>query len=165
MACLFVYTDLSQKETSLHKGDRFATISYAGLVQFFEENDILEFILLNRKTDSIQLNRIVFTSSYKIQKDTTVQIGQPANPPKAIISFLIKVAEMNREINHIYMALMNNAGDFSFVVNVDGQDAQTIVRSLGESIKQIYAENDISYSVDFVYGDFIRNDEYLIYSK
>lgn len=161
-----VYTDLSQKQLMYQKNDKFAVTNYEGLAQMFEENAILDFILLNPKTDNVQLNRSVFTSSYEIKKNSVVQIGQPNNPPKELIECLINVAEQNENIKHVYFALMHNEGEFSYVVNIDSSNARDeVTKTFGQKIEQIYKNSDIPYPVDFIYNELIADEEYLIYPK
>ena len=162
---IYVYTDVTQRIPSYKKNDCFITLDYTGLVQIFEDNLSLNFVWLNPHSDSVQLNRSLFTSTYLIKKNTSVQIGQPANPPIEIINFLINYASKNNEIEKVYFALMCNDGNFSFVVTIVSPQSKKIIKSIGSTITKICLVNNIPYPVDFFYNDMIIDEQYQIYSK
>lgn len=160
---IYVYTDLAQRIPSYKQNERFITLDYNGLVQLFENNLSLDFIWLNPNSDSVQINRSNFTSTYVIKENTAVQIGQPANLPVELISFLIDVAHKNQKIRKIYFALMHNNGNFSFVVTIDSDCSEDIIKSMDSMVTKICLDNNVPYPVDFLYGDLIANEQYQIY--
>ncbi|WP_061100569.1 enhanced serine sensitivity protein SseB C-terminal domain-containing protein [Enterococcus faecalis] len=162
---LNMYTDINQSLVSDKAAKNFATVNYPTIIQIVNEQLDLDFIWLNPHSDSVQLNRVVFSSAYTIKKDTPVQIGLPNHPPKELIDFLIKVGVNDDTIQRIYLALMRNNEEFSFVVKMDSPNAKSIVQSIGPNISQLCKEYQMSYPVDFFYNDMISEDKYLIYSK
>lgn len=162
---IYVYTDVTQRVPSYKKNDYFMTLDYEGVVQLFEDNLPLDFIWLNPHSDSVQLNRSIFTSTYMIKENTTVQIGQPANPPVEIINFLIDSAIKNSEIEKVYFALMCNDGSFSFVATIVSPQSREIIKSMSSTITKICLENNVPYPIDFFYDDMITDEQYQIYTK
>lgn len=162
---LTVYTDPLQRLPRYKQAERFATIDYKELVALFEANSAIDYIWINPNTDSIQLNRSVFTSQYTIKKNTMVQIGQPATPPTAIIDFLVSYAQTELSIEAIYLALMKNDTEFSYVVFIDSLENEKIVKKIGPEITECCLKNKCEYPVDFFYDDMIKDSKYGIYSK
>ena len=162
---LIAYTDVFQRIPSYKKSDSFLTIDYNGLVELFETNNVIDYIWINPHSDSVTLNRTVFTAHYTIKENTAIQIGQPEIPPKVIIDFLVEYAEKEPSIDQVFLALMKNQNEFRYVVFVDSAENKAIVKKIGPRISELYLKNDIRFPVDFVYDDLIKELKYLIYSK
>ncbi|MGM0217815.1 enhanced serine sensitivity protein SseB C-terminal domain-containing protein [Enterococcus sp. AZ126] len=162
---LIAYTDVFQRVPSYKKSDNFITIDYNGLVELFETNNVIDYIWINPHSDSVTLNRTVFTTQYTIKENTAIQIGQPEIPPKVIIDFLVEYAKKEPSIDQVFLALMKNQNEFSYVVFVDSAENKAIVKKIGPRISELYLKNDIRFPVDFVYDDLIKESKYLIYSK
>jgi predicted transcriptional regulator len=160
---LSVYTDVHQRVPAYKKNDRFITLDFAGIVSIFEENMGLDFLWLNPNSDSVQLNRSVFTAHYRVEKNSEIQIGLPAERPVAIIDFLLEYAQSEPSIRRIYLGLMRNKQEFSYVVFIDSDNVKAIVPEIGPKIGELCLADDTLYPVDFIYDNFLNEDQYLIY--
>lgn len=59
---LMAYTDAGQNLMPFHQRNFFDTITFVGLQKIFEQTDDLAYLWLNPGSDSVRLNRNVFTS-------------------------------------------------------------------------------------------------------
>ncbi|MGX7244388.1 enhanced serine sensitivity protein SseB C-terminal domain-containing protein [Enterococcus quebecensis] len=162
---LSAYTDVSQHVPSYRKEDRFMTVSFEYLGKIFEENSDLDFLWLNPNSDSIQLNRSVFTSKHAIKKNTEIQIGLPAEKPVVLIDFLSSYARQEVSIKAIYLGLMRHNNEFSYAVFIDSENAEKIIPEIGPKITEICLADNTLYPVDFVYDNFLNDEQYLVYSR
>lgn len=163
---LSAFTNLHQYSFSdENKGEKFATIDFEGLTKIFENHAEIDLLWLNILSDSVQINRSVFTPKRVIKENTEVQIGLPANQPLALIDFLTRYAEKNATINTIYLGLMRNQSEFSYAVFIESDSSKKIVAEIGPKINELCIENELFYPVDFMYENLLKDEQYIIYSK
>ena len=162
---LYAYTDVSQHVPAYKKNDHFIVLDFDGIVKLFEENLGIDFLWLNPNTDSVQLNRSVFSSHHVIKQDTKIHIGLPAERPEAIIDFLVAYAKNDPSISAIYLGLMNRQDEFSYAVFIDSERAKEIIPEIGPKIGEICLSSKALYPVDFMYDNFLNEEQYQIYAK
>ncbi|GGC86776.1 enhanced serine sensitivity protein SseB C-terminal domain-containing protein [Enterococcus wangshanyuanii] len=162
---LYVYSDVSQRVPAYKKNDRFIALDFDGIAKLFEENIGIDFLWLNPNSDSVQLNRSVFSSHHVIKQNTKIHIGLPAERPEAIIDFLVDYAQIEPSISAIYLGLMNNNDEFSYVVFIDSERAKELVPEIGPKIGEICVSSKALYPVDFIYDNFLNEEQYQIYEK
>lgn len=159
------YTELGQRTPPYTEGEKFATVGFPELVQIFEENVEIDFLLLNPFSDSVQINRMAFTPKHVMKKDTQVQVGLPAEKPMGIINFLVAYGEKDSTVAAIYLGLMRYDSAFSYAVYIDSSEVEKIVPMIGPEISKICKEEHVPYPVDFIYTEFLKAEQYLIYKK
>ncbi|KRK11231.1 hypothetical protein FD51_GL001187 [Lacticaseibacillus zeae DSM 20178 = KCTC 3804] len=162
---LNAYTDVSQIQPMLKKGDVIATMTFEGLQRIFEENGDLSYLWLNPHSDSAQVYRSLFTPRHTFSEGEAINIGLPATPPKPIIDLLEDYARRDSGVAAIYFGLMQSNNEFSYLVYIDSPNNHEIVAKLGPQIKALYQSNNILYPVDFTYENFMDDAKYLIYQQ
>ncbi|MDA9472244.1 enhanced serine sensitivity protein SseB C-terminal domain-containing protein [Enterococcus sp. 5H] len=162
---LSAFTEVGQRVPVYTKNDKFIVLDFAGVSKLFEDNAELDFLWLNPNSDSAQINRSVFTPRHAIKKNTEIQIGLPAEPPVVLIDFLVNYAKENPTINHMYLGLARYNDEFSYLVFLDSEQTERIVPEIGPEISALCIDEKIVYPVDFVYDNFLADEQYLIYKK
>lgn len=80
------------------------------------------FVITSRNLTQMKQQRDIVlngVSKQVIQKDTTVQIGEPKEYPHEMVNAVKAYAEKNKEINAIWLKLMIKEGEQSYLLIVD----------------------------------------------
>ncbi|MFC4653126.1 enhanced serine sensitivity protein SseB C-terminal domain-containing protein [Lactococcus nasutitermitis] len=162
-----VYTDVLSMRPLPKKGDKFATVKFDSLREMFEHYSELDFVWLNRNSDSVQLNRTTFTHRYQMPAGVKINIGLPANPPQKLIDFLVTYGKQHDFVDKIYLALIERNQEFSYLVYVQHHADYDIVPEIGTTAGKVANTEHYPYPVDFAQnGEIFKEDEkYLIYEK
>jgi len=100
------------------------------------------------------LNGTILTDNHrqiKIEKETSIQIGQPANYPTEIVNSLNKLFSQRPTINAAYLGWIYNPSSGEpphYIFGLDGEgDLQDVTNEAGFTAKQFLKADDI---VDFI---------------
>ena len=108
---------------------------------------------------SMKRHKDVLTKGYTeevVQKETRVQIGDPANYPKELVEAIKRYAGKNKGIKAIWLKLMIKEGKKSYLLIVDADDAPSYFGGISDAA-QPYIEKGMYLDMVAYNTEFGRN--------
>ncbi len=142
-----VYTDWDE----LRKNDRYRDLHVRTLILSFDDISAItankagtvinpfsdNFIITPENVVSMKKHKEYLTKGYTsnvIEKETTVQIGEPADYPKEMTEAIIRYAKTNRDIRSIWLKLMIRDDEKSYLLIIDfSGDKDAVFSSIADA--------------------------------